>query len=364
MNFLRLTLVFCFCASLLGCDEWAGWDIERPSDEARVILDATPFIQPQRVCVDPASVDAPADAELVDGQLCVWDMFSGAVPEGMRFSDVSSCEAPWTQGPPWFAKPARVYESPASLLDDEAWVAEATWVQEQVHAVGCGCCHASSSESGNTSGFDFDAPGVWTDTMTNAQLIMSGGYNDLHRLFGEVPVEDNHGFARSETLFPSTDPARLKAFFESEFERRGGTAEDIAESDAAFLALFGQVIEDRSECVAEFEGVDSDGVVYWNGDDSVRQILLMEVDADTPAFPPNLDRPEGTLWALYVDFEGTPIENGALRIGEVPDGTTQMVPENGPAPVLEDGVTYSIFAARDIMAGRVLNCTFTYSAGN
>lgn len=364
MNLAHMTVVLGLFVSSLGCDEWAGYDIEPPSDDVRVILDATPFIQPRQVCVDPSTLDVPADAELVDGQLCVWDFFSGAVPEGMNFVDVSSCEAPWTQGPPWFAQPQRVFESPASLLDDEAWVTEATWVQGQAHASGCACCHASSSGSGNTSGFDFDAPGVWTDSMTNSQLIMSGGYNDLHKLFGAIEPEMNHGFAREETLFPSTDPARLKAFFESEFARREGDAVDIGESDAAFDALFGQIIADRSECVTEFEGVGPDGAVYWNGDAPVRQILLMETDAGTPAFPPNLDRPEGTLWAVYVDFEGAPIENGTLRIGEVPEGAAQVVPLDGPPPVLEEGVTYSIFAAEDIMVGRVLNCTFTFTSGS
>ena len=363
MKLIRLPIAFSLCLALVGCDEWAGYDIDRPSDEARVILDATPFIQPAKICVDADTLDVPAGAELVDGQLCVWDYFSGAVPEGMSFSDVSSCEPPWTQGPPWFTKPERVYESPKSLLNDDAWVAEATWVQSQIRASGCSCCHSSSSGSGNTSGFDFDAPGVFTDSMTNSQLIMSGGYNDKHKLFGSIPAEDNHGFAREETLWLSTDAARLKAFFESEFDRREGGQADIDASDAAFDALFGQVVAERSDCVTEFEGVGPDGTVYWNGPAPVRQVLLMETDAATPAFPPNLDRPEGTLWALYVDFEGTPIENGALRIGEVPDGATQVVPENGPAPVLEEGVSYSIFASEDIMVGRVLNCTFTYSAG-
>ncbi len=358
----RAPLVLSVLAALVGCDDWAGYEIERPSDEARVILDATPFIQPQKLCADASGLDVPEGAELVNGQLCVWDFFSGTVPEGMAFSDVSSCEPPWTQGPPWFTAPRRVYESPSSLLNDDTWVAEATWVQSQIRASGCSCCHSSSSGSGNTSGFDFDAPGVFTDSMTNSQLIMSGGYNDLHKLFGSFPSGDNHGFAREETLWPSTDPARLKAFFESEFARRAGSQTDIDGSDAAFDALFGQVIAPRSECVSEFEGVGPDGTVYWNGDASVRQILLMEADADTPAFPPNLDRPEGTLWALYVDFEGTPIENGALRIGDVPPGSTQVVPVDGPAPVLQEGVTYSVFATEDIMVGRILNCTFTYTA--
>jgi len=363
MTIVRPLLLLAISASLLGCDEWAGYDIQAPPAQARVVLDDTPFIMPAKVCVDPSTVQGvPDDAELIDGELCVWEAFNGAVPEGMAYSDVASCDPPWTQGPPWFAQPTRIYKSPASLLNDEAWVAEADWAAAQIRSSGCSCCHSSMSESGNTSGFDVDAPGVWTDSMTSSQLSMSGGNNELHRLFGAFPAEDNHGFAREDTLWLSTDAARLKAFFDGEFERREGGQEDVDESNAAFEALFGQVIADRSECVGEFEGVGPDGTVYWNNDAPVRQILLMEEDADTPAFTPNLDKPEGTIWAVYVDFEGTPIENGALRIGDVPAGAQQVVPDGGPAPVLEEGRTYSIFASEDIMVGRVLNCTFTYSA--
>ena len=323
-------------------------------------LDDTPFMQPEQVCVDASTLEVPAGTELVDGELCVWDYFSGAVPEGMEFAELSSCEAPWTQGPPWFTQPTRVYESPSSLLRDDAWVAEADWASAQIRSSGCSCCHAASSGSGNTTGFDVDAPGVWTDTMTNAQLSMSAGMNPLHALFGEFPPEVNHGFSRELTLWPSTDPARLRAFFTAEFERRDGGAADLAESQAAFDALFGGVLAPTEPCVTEFEGVAADGTITWNGDGAARQIWLMEEGTASPSFPPNLDRPAGTLWAVYVDGDGAPIESGALRLGEVPADAVQRVPEAG-MPTLVDGAVYKIFASEDIMVRRLLNCTFTYT---
>ncbi len=346
--------------ALVGCnDEWADYDIQPPPAEATDWL-AAPFVQPEKVCVDPAGLDVPEGTELEDGQLCVWDYFSGNAPEGMHFNDVSTCAAPLTQGPPWFAKPRRKYESPASLLNDEAWVTEATWVADQIRASGCSCCHASSSVSGNTSGFDVDAPGVWTDSMTNSQLSMSAGMNDLHKLFGEFAPEENHGYSRELTLWATTDPQRMQDFFLSEFERRDGTQEDVDLSAERFDALFGQVIADTPACITEFEGVKEDGTVFWNGEEGIRQLWIMEEGTDSPAFPPNLDRPEGTIWAVYVNFDGQPIANDSLRLGEVPADAVQMVPETGE-PTFVDGTTYKVYATQDVMTGRMLNCTFTYS---
>lgn len=42
---------------------------------------------------------------MVDGveMVCVWDAFSGNVPEGMTFTDLLTCDKAFTQGPSWFA---------------------------------------------------------------------------------------------------------------------------------------------------------------------------------------------------------------------------------------------------------------------
>lgn len=363
MSLSRSLLCVAALVSLAGCDDvWSDYDIEPPPATATEWLQA-PFVQPEKACVDASTVEVPDGAVLEDGQLCAWDYFSGNVPEGMHFNDVSNCGAPLTQGPPWFAKPERVYESPASLLNDEAWVTEAEWARDQIRASGCSCCHASSSVSGNTSGFDVDAPGVWTDTMTNSQLAMSAGMNPMHSLFGEFPAEDNHGFSRELTLWASTDPERLRDFFTNEFERRDGGQEDLDLAQDRFDALFGQVVAETPACVTEFEGVKEDGTVFWNGDAGIRQLWIMEEGTASPAFPPNLDRPEGTIWAVYVNFDGEPIPNDTLRLGEVPADATQRVPETG-APTFVDGRTYKIYATQDVMSGRMLNCTFTWNAPN
>ena len=342
--------------------EWESYAIEQPSAEINVWLNETPFLWPEKVCVDASTVaDLPADAErttLDDGTeaVCFWDAFSGNVPEGMDFTELSTCEMAWTQGPPWFAQPQRVYRSEDALLDDAAFVTELEWVRDQVRTSGCGCCHASGTNSGHTSGFDMDAPGVWTDSMTNAQLAMAAGRFPEHSLFGHFAAETNHGFDREATLFASTDPARMAAFFEGEFQRRGGNDEDLAEAQGQFDALFGRLFLPFSDCITPYEGL-VDGKLLWNSEDGVRQVYILETDAQTPGFPPNIDRPEGTVWALYVDPTSDPIAPGSLSIGEVPAGTTQMVPETGDL-ALESGRTYRFYATPDVMIPAQLDCTF------
>ncbi|EDM77890.1 hypothetical protein PPSIR1_01647 [Plesiocystis pacifica SIR-1] len=334
---------------------WTDYDIPPPEGG----LVGGTFVYPEKVCFPAEDFpDLPADATLEDGQLCVWDLFAGSVPEGMMFNDVLSCETPFTQGPSWFAKPTRKYESPMELLDDPEYVVELEWVEEQIEASGCGCCHGSDLQSGNTSGFDVSAPAVWTDTMTNAQLAMGAGMFEDHKWFGKLDPADNHGYDRTETLFPTTDPERMREFFTREFERRGGGEEDMVEGQAQFDALFGGLFKEPNECISPFEGIE-DGKIVWNGD-ALRQIYVLEEDSLTPGFPLSLDRPEGTVWALYVNTEAEPIESGAVAIGEIPEGARQAVPETADAPELVPGTTYRLFGSTDFMGRRILNCTFTY----
>jgi len=377
---VRPTPVLFFCGlTLVGCasDEakdsaaqpteldraWAAYDISPPSDAVETWLNGTPFLWPEQVCVPVDSLQTlPASAErttLDDGSeaVCFWDAFSGNTPEGMDFTDLSTCELAWTQGPPWFAKPERVHRSDDALLDDPAFVAELEWVRDQVRTSGCACCHASGVGSGHTSGFDMDAPGVWTDSMTNAQLAMGAGWFPEHGLFGHFSADLNHGFDRRDTLFASTDPDRMAAFFASEFERRGGTDADLDEAQGQFDALFGRLFDAPTECITPYEGW-VDGVITWNSDTPVRQVYILELDAETPGFPPNLDRPNGTVWALYVEPTADPLAPGVLSPGEVPLGTVQMVPEDGPLQ-LTSGRTYRLYATPDVMIPSQLDCTFT-----
>ncbi len=343
---------------------WTAYDIAPPADDVQTLLGETPFLWPEQVCTPVDMLPPlPEGTETVigdDGQemVCVWDAFSGNVPEGLQFTDMSTCAAPFTQGPPWFTKPGRAYESDDALLEDADWVAEADWARGQIEASGCSCCHASGVGSGFTSGFDANAPGVWTDSMTNARLAMAAGMFDEHSLFGHFEADVNHGFDRTHTLFASTDPDRLAAFFTAEFERRDGSQEDLDIAAGQFEALFGRLFREPVACIDPYEGV-VDGTLVWNGA-GVRQVYILETDANTPGFPPNLDRPEGTVWAVYVTPDARPLESGTVTPGEIPAGTQQMVPADGSAPVLTAGRTYRLYATPDVMIPSELDCLFTF----
>ena len=344
---------------------WDGYSIPAPEGETLVALTETPFLWPEEVCVDAAGLSLPEDTALVPGeggteQLCVNDNFSGNVPEGLAFTDVLTCDRAFTQGPSWFAPPGQVHTSDPGLLDDEVYVAELDWVSDQILASGCACCHASAADSGHVSGFDVTGPGVWTDSMTNAQLAMAAGRFPEHLLFGHYDAADNHGFDRTETLFASTDPERMRAFFEGEMARRGADQEDLDEAQGQFDALFGRLSEAPIACTAPYEGV-VDGRLTWNGD-GVRQLYILEVGADAPGFPPNLHLPEGTVWALFVEPDAEPVLSGAVAPGEVPAGAWQAFPADGAPPVLEEGTTYTLYASPDVMNVREANCTFTWTA--
>ncbi len=336
---------------------WADYSIEAPSAEITAQLTAVPFLWPEQVCVE--ADDVPEGAELsAEGELCVWDSFSGNVPQDMRFTDVLTCDRAFTQGPPWFAPPGRVHESDSALLKDADYAADLDWVSAQVSASGCACCHDSSAGSGNTSGFDVSAPGIWTDSMTNAQLAMAAGMFPEHLLFGHYDASVNHGFDRTQTLFASTDPDRMRAFFEAELARRDGSEADIAEAQAQFDALFGRLFEDVYDCIDPYEGI-VEGVATWNGD-GVRQLYILEEDAATPGFPPNLHLPEGTVWAIFVEPDAAPLASGTVTPGVVPKGAWQAWPPDGTAPLLTEGRTYRLYAAPDVMIPDEASCTFTW----
>ncbi len=346
---------------------WAEYTIEPPSDELAEHLGQSPYLYPDLVCSPvQASDELPSSANTMlddDGgeSICVWQSVVATVPEGIAYTELASCEKPFTQAPSWFIPPTQVHVSEPALLDDPDFTAELDWVQRQVRSSACACCHASSVGSGNTSGFDVDAPEVWTDTIDTYRLGMLSGVLDDHRLFGALPASENHGFDREDTMFPSTDPERMRAFFVNEFERRGGTDEDLERGQKAFESFFGKRFVDSEDCVSPWEGIE-DGKLIWNGDRTARQVYVQEIGSDIPGFPPSMDQPEGTVWALYVSPDGSPVESGALSIGDVPDGAYQAVPADGSAPAFEEGKSYRVYATPDFMLNRMISCNFTYTA--
>jgi hypothetical protein len=85
---------------------------------------------------------------------------------------------------------------------------------------------------------------------------------------------------------------------------------------------------------------------------------VLEAEAASPTVPPNLDLPEGTLWRIDVPGEdGTPLEPGTVRYGELPYGVAQRTPEAGPPSALVSGRTYYLYVTADVVIP-ITRCLF------
>ena len=344
--------------------QWENYEVPRPDEALQEILYKAPTEYVERLCL-PLEEDHPlymTDSMTVtesgERQLCLWNHIAGSVPDGYKYTDFLNCDKAFTQGPSWFIQPKQVHVSDVELLNDPEFVRELNWVADQVKTSGCACCH-SSQEFGYAVMWDIDAPGVWTDTFSTNSVAMSAGLSQGHERFGYFDPESNHGFDRSGTVISTTDTERMRAFFKAEFERRGGTQEDIEASTAESDRVTYQLSEESLPCQAG-EGVAPDGKIYWNGENA-RQIYIQELNAENPGFPPNFDLPENTLWALYVDTSADALFSGTVTAGEVREGTRQMIPEAGqPLPPLEEGRQYRLFVTSDFVKPRMANCVFTF----
>ena len=79
---------------------------------------------------------------------------------------------------------------------------------------------------------------------------MTGLY-DEHRNFGYLDPSENHGFSRKDTMFPTTDPERMRAFFVSELERRNVPQADLDEGERILQSFFLSE-EEAEEAVVHF----------------------------------------------------------------------------------------------------------------
>ncbi|MCX6131622.1 MAG: hypothetical protein NTX25_21495 [Proteobacteria bacterium] len=151
--------------------------------------------------------------------ICTLASISGATEEGLMFSEQASCVEVRQQ------RPYRRVNIPHnslpndSRLMDQNFLTELAWVTQQVRATGCVCCHDASSNFASTA-WDVSQDSIWTDQLTTRGLgILSGRVSST--AFGGFSPEENNGFDRSQTGVPTTEIARLKAFFDVEIKRRG-----------------------------------------------------------------------------------------------------------------------------------------------
>ena len=302
----------------------------------------TVFIWPYESCDQPIEGEDPGNGP--DGTVCTNNLISGCTEEGRDFRDYGSCDVIYTNRPYYPVEPyAHGAEDDPRLSDDE-FLAEVGWVTEQLQACACVCCHSGEAPEGPAI-WGIDSEVLWPDQMSDTAVGMFAGYIDSSAL-GAYPEDDNNGFNRTETAMPSTDPARMVAFWEAEMERRGLIPDDLSDEPPVGQELLDQVTYDLPDC-EEGTGLDADGSLYWDSDYDARYLYVLEEGSSNPGLPPNFDMPEGILWRVDIPYTGQPMEPG-VTYGELPATAVQRVPTDGSAPELVPGTRYHLYALYDV----------------
>ena len=306
------------------------------------------------VCSEPAAGDSVGSAD--DGDVCTWSTIGGCTEEGKKFIDYAECTPVLTQRP-YVPVPPSSFKTAENdpLLADANFLGEVDWAKTQAESCGCVCCHTDSIAPQGASIWDTEAEGIWTDSFTDNGLAIMAGWIDSTPL-GAHPAEDNNGFDRTITGMPTTDVARMVAFFEGELGRRGRTQDEYSDATPTGGPLHTQRIFEPSAC-ENGEGVDAAGKLTWSGG-GARYVFVLEEGSDNPTAPPNLDLPEGTLWRLDVDYRDEPINDG-FTYGAVPAGSKQTFPIDGAPKALTPGQTYYVYVQRDV-AIPITRCLFVY----
>lgn len=348
------------CSGLkLGCENFGGgtWtpdEICKGNVTDPDPISSTVFQPPELICKDPVSGEGPGMS--ADGKVCTWGMISGCTEPGRKFIDYASCDDVYTQRPYYPVPPPPDADEPDARLSDPTYKAELDWVKEQVESCACVCCHQDSITPKGPGMWDIEGENNWINTFTPYGLAFAGGFIPSWPL-GAYPKEENNGFDRTVTGLPTTDIARLQAFFAAELEHRGMSPADFANDPPTPAIFYDQHTYQPKVCDSGI-GVAADGTMTWT-DGGARYVYVLEEGADNPGVPPNLDLPEGTLWKLDVRPESSPVKSGALTFGKVPAGADQAYPADGSTPVLTAGKTYYLHVQADVGIP-ITRCTFTY----
>ncbi len=347
-----------------GCELFGGGTFD-PSPVCGGVVDDVggtglpTFQQPALNCVAPKAGEPPGRSD--GGLVCTWEMISGATEEGRSYPDYASCDRVRTQRPYYAAPGAPSTGEADPRMDEPAYRAEQGWVKQQIEATACVCCHSTRAPRG-TSNWYLEAPGNFLSSFYPRGLAMGAGWINTVG-FGAYPKEHNNGFSRatpdrpSDSIFVTTDPARMARFFEGELARRGYTRADFASQTYGAGPLDDQRLYQPAAC-SNGEGVQADGTVTWRGG-GARYVYVLEADATSPTVPPNLDLPAGTVWRLDVPAEGTPLPMSSVAYGVVPAGTSQRFPAGGAVPTpLVSGRWYYLYVLADV-AIPVTRCLFT-----
>ena len=330
-----------------------GADLPEPDNDGPV------FLPPTLTCKAPLEGEPAGQSE--GGEVCTWNMISGSTEEGRKFKDYASCETVRTQRPyyPVNANMERLGKQD-ERLEDATYIEELSWVKSQIESSACVCCHSSEIAPDGPSNWYIEAPGNFMDSFYDSGLAMGANYVPSREL-GAYPPEENNGFDRLRSGFPSTDPERMVRFFEAELAHRGRSKEDF-DGRLYTAGPLGAQLDYEPRACEQGEGISAkDGVITWQGGPA-RYLYVLEQGSENPGVPPNLDRPEGTLWRVDVAPQGDVLRSGELVYGELDssrNGVSQHIPSDGGPALLEPGKTYYLYVLADI-AIPITRCLFDH----
>ncbi len=310
------------------------------------------FIPPVEICTEPIAGEPAGTSE--NGEVCTWQIISGATEEGRRFEDYASCDVVRTQRPAYAAPRPDDAEKADARLSDPVYKAELDWVKEQIQASACVCCHASTLTPDGVSNFDIDQPGNFMNGFYDSGLALGANWINSEAL-GAFPAEENNGFDRINSGIPSTNPLRMRTFFQNELGFRGLAEADFVDAAPFGGPLYDQIYYEPTACT-NGEGVNAGGILNWVGG-AARYVYVLEAGSKSPTIPPNLDKPVGTLWRIDVDPADEGLASGTVTYGTA-TGATQKIPEAGQPAALTSGTEYYIYAAADVGIP-LTRCLFT-----
>ncbi|MBL8914624.1 MAG: hypothetical protein JNM17_28225 [Archangium sp.] len=333
-----------------GCEVFGGgyWQpaaICGGASSELVVSSEEAFREPQQKCLmNVTGIDG--------GALCIWESIHGATAEGRSFRDDANCDASRSGRPYYFKDPNPRFSQADSRRSDPTYLAEESWVRSQVNAASCVCCHSTAAPGGLASIFDIDREGSLANQLTDRGIAQASGLMNSIPL-GAFPAEVNNGFSRADlahpedSVFMTTDRARMKAFWQRELEWRNLSAADFVGVPDGFGPLSEQYYFQPQACSGG-EGIAADGTITW-GNGRARYVYVMRETSRAPTVFPNLDLPADTLWRLDVPPEGAPLVSGSVKYGVVPDGLRQRFPVAGAPAALESGARYFLYVSANQM---------------
>jgi hypothetical protein len=278
----------------------------------------------------------------------------GCTEPGRSWEDYGSCEIPLEQRAYYPVPTNNGAEEPDPRLDDPEYAAELLWVKQELSSCSCVCCHSSKSPEGPSNWY-LEQPGNFVNGMFDTGIAQGAGAISSDVL-GDLDPALNNGFTRLPSIFPSTDPARMQAFFLRELEHRGLTPADFDP-----IGDYGPLTEQdlyEPEACADGEGVARDGTMTWKGG-AARLVYVLEADAKNPGVPPDRDTPADTLWRVDAREPTERLLASGLRFGEAPAYAVQRFPAQEAPAALVEGRTYLIYVSVDYLQP-VTRCLFTF----